>query len=75
MKQTIEMDAVGLVRRIRDAHAEQLADKSATEIMEFFNRAAGRARKRGRKAPIVSKGRTATRANCESFASRGADAG
>jgi hypothetical protein len=56
MKQTNEMDAVGLVRRIRDAQAEQLADKSATEIMEFFNRAAGRARKRGRKPPIVSKG-------------------
>jgi hypothetical protein len=60
MKQTIEMDAVGLVRRIRDAQAAQLADKSATEIMEFFNRAAARERKRGRKSPIVSKGRKAS---------------
>jgi hypothetical protein len=55
MKQTIEMDAVGLVRRIRDAQAAQLADKSATEVMEFFSRAAARARKRGPSSPGVAK--------------------
>ena len=60
MKQTIEMDAVDLVRRIRDAQATQLADKSATEIMEFFNRAAARTRKPGGKPKVVSKARKAS---------------
>lgn len=46
MKQTIEIQAVDLVRRIRDAQAEELADKSAAEVMEFFNRAASQARRR-----------------------------
>ena len=40
MKQTIEIHAVDLVRRIRDAQAEELAGKSVVEVMEFFNRAA-----------------------------------
>ena len=44
MKQTIEIQAVDLVRRIRDAQAEELADKSAAEVMEFFNCAASHAR-------------------------------
>lgn len=39
MKQTLEFQAVDLVRRIRDAQAEELADKSVAEVMEFFNRA------------------------------------
>lgn len=39
MKQTLEFQAVDLVRRIRDAQAEELAGKSAAEVMEFFNRA------------------------------------
>ena len=55
MKQTIEIRAVDLVRRIRDDQAEQLADKSATEVMEFFNRAAGRARKQSNKPRAVRK--------------------
>lgn len=46
MKQTIEIRAVDLVRRIRDAQAEQLADKSVAEVLEFFNRAAKHARER-----------------------------
>ena len=45
MKQTNEIDAVELVRRIRDVQAEQLAGKSAAEVMEFFNRVGGRSRK------------------------------
>ncbi len=55
MKQTIEVQAVDLVRRIRDGQAAQLADKSATEVMEFFNRAAERARKRGGRLQSVPK--------------------
>ncbi len=47
MKQTIEIHAVALVRRIRDAQAEELADKSVAEVMEFFNLAASHARRRG----------------------------
>jgi len=49
MKQTTEIKAVGLVRRIRDDQAKQLAKKSATEVMDFFNRAGERAKKRGNK--------------------------
>ena len=55
MKQTIEIQAVGLVRRIRDDQAERLADKSVAEVMEFFNRSAGRARKQGGRAEAVPK--------------------
>lgn len=47
MKPTIEIDAVDVVRRIRDAQAAQLADKSTTEVMDFFNRAGARVRKSG----------------------------
>ncbi len=46
MKQTIEIHAVDLVRRIRDAQAEELAGKSVAEVMEFFNRAASHAKRR-----------------------------
>jgi len=46
MKQTLEVQAVDLVRRIRDAQAEELAGKSAAEVMDFFNRAADHARRR-----------------------------
>ena len=46
MKPTIEIHAVDLVRRIRDKQAEQLAGRSAAEVMEFFNRAAERTRNR-----------------------------
>ena len=58
MKQTIEIQAVDLVRRIRDDQAEELADKSVAEVMEFFNRAAGHARRRSealRAAPKSSR--------------------
>ena len=53
MKQTIEIQAVDLVRRIRDKQAEQLADKSVAEVMEFFNRAAEHARKRSARLRAV----------------------
>ena len=49
MKQTTEIEAVDLVRRIRDGQAKQLAKKSAAEVMVFFNRAGERAKKRGSK--------------------------
>ena len=45
MKQTSEIQAVDLVRDIRDKQARELADKSAEEIIEFFNRAGQRAKK------------------------------
>jgi hypothetical protein len=62
MKQTTKLDAVDMVRRIRDAQATQLSDKSPTEIMEFFNRAAAaaRTRKPGGKPIVVSKARKAS---------------
>ena len=55
MKQTIEIQAVDLVRRIRDHQAEQLADKSAAEVMEFFNRAVGHARKQSGRRQAIPK--------------------
>ncbi len=55
MKQTIEIRAVDLVRRIRDAQAEELADKSVAEVMEFFNRAARHARRRSEALRAVPK--------------------
>jgi hypothetical protein len=45
VKQTAEIRAVEMVRNIRDAQAEELAKKSAGEIIEFFNRAGARAKK------------------------------
>jgi hypothetical protein len=45
VKQTAEIRAVEMVRKIRDAQAEALAKKSASEIIEFFNRAGARAKK------------------------------
>jgi len=55
MKQTIEIRAVELVRRIRDHQAAQLADKSVAEVMEFFNRAAERARNRSQRPRAIPK--------------------
>ena len=55
MKQTIEIQAVDLVRRIRDDQAERLAHKSVAEVMEFFNRAAARARKQSGRQEAVPK--------------------
>ena len=55
MKQTIEIQAVDLVRRIRDDQAERLAHKSVAGVMEFFNRAAGRERKQGGRPEAVPK--------------------
>jgi hypothetical protein len=45
VKQTTEIRAVEIVRKIRDAQADELAKKSAAEIIEFFNRAGARAKK------------------------------
>ncbi|MBI3680698.1 MAG: hypothetical protein HY235_09905 [Acidobacteria bacterium] len=64
MKQTIEIRAVDLVRRIRDAQAEQLADKSVAEVMEFFNRAAERARERSGVLGGVPKPSNASTTRC-----------
>ena len=59
MKQTIEIQAMDLVRSIRDRHAARLADKSSAEVMAFFNRAAAHAIKRsGRLRTIVKTDRT-----------------
>jgi hypothetical protein len=55
MKETIEIQAVDLVRQIRDAQAAQLAEKSADQVMEFFNRAAERAKRRRGKTQAVAK--------------------
>lgn len=66
MKQANEIDAVELVRRIRDAQAEQLAGRSAAEVMEYFNRAGERSRKRARKRPAAST----TRATANSGSKR-----
>lgn len=52
----IEMRAVELVRRIRDAQAALLAGKSDTEVIEFFRKAGDAAREEARK-------QTATRAS------------
>lgn len=51
-----EIDAVEVVRRIRDEHAEVLRGKSDEEIIEFFRKAA-----EGFRAQARSKGRTAAR--------------
>jgi hypothetical protein len=45
MKQTNEIKAVEMVRKIRDSISKELAHKSPDEIMEFFNRAGNRAKK------------------------------
>lgn len=54
MRQTSEIRAVDLVREIRDAQAKQLARKSQAEIIEFFNRAGERAKRRPRPSKRVS---------------------
>src|SRR5688572_9317995 len=45
MKQRKKINAVELVRGIRDAHARELAGKSPSEVMAFFNRRGDRAMK------------------------------
>ena len=54
MKQTSEIRSVDLVREIRDAQANELAKKSSSEIIEFFNRAGNRA-KRTRRSSKASR--------------------
>jgi hypothetical protein len=54
MKQTSEIRAVDLVREIRDAQANELANKSPAEIIEFFNRAVERAKRSRRTSKRVS---------------------
>ena len=61
MKQTIEVRAVDLVRRIRDDQAGQLADKSLSDVMGFFNRAAESARKRSGRLRAVRKSAEASK--------------
>ncbi len=55
MKQTIEIQTMKMVRRIRKDLAAQLAGKSAAEEMDFFNRAGVRARKRGERLRSARK--------------------
>jgi len=63
MKQTIEIQAVDLVRSIRDGHAARLADKSSAEVIAFFNRAAKNAIKRsGRQRTTVKTDRASHKA-------------
>ena len=54
MKQTSEIRAVDLVRGIRDAQANELAKKSPTETIEFFNRAGERAKRTRRSTKRAS---------------------
>ena len=70
MKQTIEIQAVKLVRRIRDDQAEQLADKSAAEVMKFFNRAAEHAGKRSGRLRAVLKSTQAPKNALQSMAQK-----
>ncbi len=53
MKQTSEIQALNLVREIRDKQAKELASKSPEEIIEFFNRAGQRAKKVRSKRPVT----------------------
>ena len=39
MKENIQIKAVDMVRRIRDKHAQILAGKSKSELIDFFNKA------------------------------------
>ena len=55
MKETIEIQAVDVVRRIRDAQAAELADKSVAQVIEFFNRAAEQAKRRSGRVRSVTK--------------------
>ena len=70
MKQTSEIEAVGLVRRIRDDQAKQLAKKSAAEMMDFFNRAGERAKKRGSKLRRVPKSAKASNNRAQPIAEK-----
>jgi hypothetical protein len=54
MKPTNEIKAVDFVRKIRDAHARELAGKSPAEIMAFFNRAGDRAKRELRRGNRVA---------------------
>lgn len=48
MGKKTDIDAIDVIRRIRDRHAELLQGKSNEEIMEFFRKAGERFRKRPR---------------------------
>jgi hypothetical protein len=48
MGKKTDIDAIEVVRRIRDQHAEMLEGKSTEEILEFFRKAGERFRKRPR---------------------------
>ncbi|MBE2185275.1 MAG: hypothetical protein IAE99_00700 [Rhodothermales bacterium] len=54
MKETLEIKAVEMTRRIRDAHAEQLRGATHEERMAFFNQAA-RKRKEAHEPGDVSE--------------------
>ena len=51
MKLKTQINAVGLVRGIRDAQAKRLANRFAVEVIDFFNGAAERAEKRTNPVP------------------------
>jgi len=57
MKRTSEIRAMDMVRQIRDAQAEQLAGKSAADIIAFFNRAAERTRKKAQSKRVPARTR------------------
>jgi len=54
MKQKSEIKAISLVRGIRDAQAKRLANRSTLEVMDFFNGAAERAKKRASRFRLTS---------------------
>lgn len=61
MKQKTEINAIGLVRGIRDAQAKRLANKSAVEVIDFFNGAAERAEKRTIRSRLTSASKVPNR--------------
>ncbi|MEW6350126.1 MAG: hypothetical protein AB1646_13755 [Thermodesulfobacteriota bacterium] len=52
MEQTTEIEAVEMVRRIRDQQTELLEGKSHAEVIAFFAEAAAAQRKAVREAPV-----------------------
>lgn len=64
MAKKTDIDAVEMIRRIRDRHAELLCDKSDEEIIEFFREAGEVFRKRPQtkgRAPANKRMQASTR--------------
>jgi hypothetical protein len=61
MKLKTQINTVGLVRGIRDAQARRLANRSAVEVIDFFNGAAERAEKRTIQSRLTSASKVPNR--------------